>query len=182
MVIVARKLAKLSPRTVATLKTPGRHSDGGGLYLVVDSSGAKRWVFIYRWKRPGEKGPGRLREMGLGSFTGVPLEKARKKAVEARGLLADRKDPIAERKRQGDCRTFGTMADEVIAMREGTLQNEKSKARWRRALETYASMGLTVDPTRDSTFTALAGDSEFVRVARHLKRNAEPVARARAVQ
>ncbi len=94
---MARELAKLSPRAAATLKTPGRHSDGGGLYLVIDASGAKRWVFLYRWKRLGAKGAGRLREMGLGSFTGVSLEKARKEAVEARGLLADRKDPIAER-------------------------------------------------------------------------------------
>lgn len=136
---MARQLAKLSPRAVATLKTPGRHSDGGGLYLVIDASGAKRWVFLYRWKRPGEKGAGRLREMGLGSFTGVSLEKARKKAVEARGLLADRKDPIAERNSHRACPTFGEMADEVIAMRERALTNDKSKARWRRALETYAA-------------------------------------------
>ncbi len=136
---MARELAKLSPRTVATLKTPGRHGDGGGLYLVVDQSGARRWVFIYRWKRPGEKGAGRLREMGLGPFNAVPLERARKKAAEARGLLADRKDPIAERNSHRDCPTFGALADEVVALREGSLQNEKSKARWKRALETYAA-------------------------------------------
>ena len=136
---MARELAKLSPRGVATLKTPGRHSDGGGLYLVVDASGAKRWIFLYRWKRPGEKGAGRLSEMGLGSFTGVSLEKARKKAIEARGILADRKDPITERNSKRECPTFGAMADEVIAMRAGALRNEKSKARWKRALETYAA-------------------------------------------
>jgi hypothetical protein len=29
---------------------PGRHADGDGLYLIVDSSGAKRWQFLFRWR------------------------------------------------------------------------------------------------------------------------------------
>ena len=62
-----RGINKLAPLRILTIKEPGRHSDGGGLYLVVDKSGAKRWVFIYRWKdHLGQKGSGRLREMGLG--------------------------------------------------------------------------------------------------------------------
>ena len=43
---MARQLNRLSARTVATVKKPGRHADGGGLYLVVDKSGAKRCVFL----------------------------------------------------------------------------------------------------------------------------------------
>lgn len=46
---MAKRLAnRLSARTVATLSKPGRHADGAGLYLVVDTSGAKRWVYLYR--------------------------------------------------------------------------------------------------------------------------------------
>ena len=41
---------KLSARKVETLTEPGRRSDGRNLYLVVDPSGAKRWVFMFRWK------------------------------------------------------------------------------------------------------------------------------------
>ena len=59
---------------------PGRHADGEGLYLLVEGGGAKRWVFLFRWKAPGEKGPGKLREMGLGGLSAVSLADAREKA------------------------------------------------------------------------------------------------------
>ena len=74
---MARAINKLNELAVARLKDPGRHSDGGGLYLVVDKGGAKRWVFLFRWE-------GRLKEMGLGGLTAVSLVKAREKAAAAR--------------------------------------------------------------------------------------------------
>lgn len=74
---VVKKINRLSARKVATLAKPGRHSDGGGLYLKVDQGGAKRWVFL--WVRNG-----RQREAGLGSVNAVPLAKAREKAAEMR--------------------------------------------------------------------------------------------------
>jgi integrase len=135
---MARQLAKLSPKKVATVTTAGRHSDGGGLYLVVDASGAKRWSFLFRWRRPGDRGPGRLREMGLGSLNAVSIEKARKKAAAARELLSDGKDPIEARKSDRPVPTFATMADELIATRAGHIESDKSMARLRRALDVYA--------------------------------------------
>ena len=39
---MARQVNKLSARSVATLTKPGRHSDGGGLYLVVQRGGSRR--------------------------------------------------------------------------------------------------------------------------------------------
>ena len=50
---------RLSARAVATLKTLGRHADGGNLYLYVSSTGNRSWVFM--WSRNG-----RQREMDLG--------------------------------------------------------------------------------------------------------------------
>ena len=140
-----RQIAKLSPRGVETLKTPGRHSDGAGLYLIVDppgpsgEAGAKRWVFIYRFKRSGRPGAGRLREMGLGSFTKTSLAKARLKAAEARELLGDGIDPIEARRHLAAVPTFGELADHMVALREKDLRNEKSRYRWRRALEVHAA-------------------------------------------
>ena len=61
---MARQVSKLSARTVATLTKPGRHSDGGGLYLVIERSGSKRWAFLFRQN-------GRLREMGLGGASSI---------------------------------------------------------------------------------------------------------------
>src|SRR4029078_12757027 len=97
---MARKLNRLSARTVATLKRPGRHADGGGLYLVVDKSGAKRWVFLFRVGGP-------LKEMGLGGLTGVNLAAARGLSEWCRSTLAAGKNPIEARKAAGRVPTFG---------------------------------------------------------------------------
>ncbi|HEY8032042.1 MAG TPA: Arm DNA-binding domain-containing protein, partial [Methylocella sp.] len=68
----------MTARTVATAK-PGRHGDGGGLYLVVRPSGAGQWVF--RFTSPSTK---RVTEAGLGSADTVSLAEARILAFEAR--------------------------------------------------------------------------------------------------
>ncbi len=68
---MARQLHTLSARTVATLTKPGRHSDGGGLYLNITASGARSWVFM--WKADGKR-----REMGLSPLRDVPLAKPAK--------------------------------------------------------------------------------------------------------
>jgi Arm DNA-binding domain len=79
---MARTINRLSPRFVNTAKKPGRHADGGNLYLIVDKGGAKRWMLLYRWR-------GRRREMGLGGASAVSVAKARELAGKYRALLAD---------------------------------------------------------------------------------------------
>jgi hypothetical protein len=83
---VAQTLNRLSARGVTTIKQPGLHADGGGLYLRVDAKGAKRWVFVFR------RGAKRT-EMGLGSVTGVDLVEARGLAKKARGWVGKGLDP-----------------------------------------------------------------------------------------
>ena len=91
---------------------PGRHSDGDGLYLVVDPSGAKRWLFLFRWG-------GKLKEMGLGGLGSVSLAEAREKATEARRVLGSGKNPIEQRRAAQTASdtgaTFGTFADSIVA-------------------------------------------------------------------
>src|ERR687894_326386 len=95
---MARTLNRLSARSVATLKKPGRHADGGGLYLSISPDGSRRrWVFLFRWKAPGESGPGKLREMGLGSASTVTLAQARELATRARAIQAGGRNPLEER-------------------------------------------------------------------------------------
>jgi hypothetical protein len=114
-----RESNRLDPLTVKSLTAipkPGRHADGAGLYLVVEPNGSARWSFIFRWRDgKGHKGPGRLREMGLGSATTVPLRRARERATAARELLSDGKDPIAARRTAEGVPTFGELADELVA-------------------------------------------------------------------
>jgi Arm DNA-binding domain len=65
-----RTLNRLKPLAVEKAKTPGRHADGGGLYLTVKPGPRKSWAFIYR---RGAK----VTELGLGSTSAVPLVDAR---------------------------------------------------------------------------------------------------------
>lgn len=135
-----RALNKLSPRKVATISEPGRHSDGGNLYLVVGPGASKRWAFIYRWR-------GKQREMGLGSVLRVSLAHARRKAAECRALLGDHVDPITHFGRARDVPLFGTFADEIIADLAPQWRNPKTPDQWRSTLQNDAAalLGLPVD-------------------------------------
>ncbi|MGF9760635.1 integrase arm-type DNA-binding domain-containing protein [Microvirga sp. 0TCS3.31] len=129
---MARQLHTLSARTVATLTKPGRHSDGGGLYLNITASGARSWVFM--WKTDGKR-----REMGLGALRDVPLAKARERAAEVRQKLADGLDPIAARDNKPKVMTFGEAADALIESMSSSWRNEKHRAQWTMTLTAYCA-------------------------------------------
>lgn len=139
---MTRPLKRLSARTVETLKTPGRHADGEGLYLQVDPSGAKRWVFVFQWK-------GSRKEMGLGPTSLVSLAEAREEKQSARKLVRNGLNPIDERRR---CRaleespTFGTFAEKWIAENETGWRNAKHRQQWRNSLFTYAAALWDIPP------------------------------------
>lgn len=71
---------------------PGKHCDGNGLYLVVDDSGAKRWLLrtVVRGKR---------RDIGLGGLRLVGLAEARELAAQLRKVARNGGDPLAERQK-----------------------------------------------------------------------------------
>lgn len=135
---MARTLNRLSARAVGTLKKPGRHADGGGLYLSISPDGSRRrWVFIFRWREHGEIGPGKLREMGLGSASTVSLATAREFAAQARSQLATGRNPLALREQEVKVPTFGEFADQVVAALETGWRNPKHRDQWRMTLTTY---------------------------------------------
>jgi integrase len=129
---MARTLDRLNPRTVATISKPGRHADGGGLYLSVGPGEARRWVFLFRWR-------GRLKEMGLGGLNSVGLSKARTKAADARGLLADGINPLDAKRAEAEVPTFGDMADTLVKSLGPQWRNEKHKAQWDTTLTVHAA-------------------------------------------
>ena len=135
---MAIALNRLNARQVQTIKEPGRHADGGGLYLVVDKSGARRWVFLFRWKATRtEPGTGKLREMGLGSAISVSLAAAREAAARVREQLAAGVDPIAASRNAraaASVPTFGEVAEAHIAAMAPAWRNAKHTAQWRSTL------------------------------------------------
>jgi integrase len=153
-------LHKLSARCVATESKAGRHSDGGGLYLVVSPSGSRKWLFIYR-------SAGKQREMGLGSAAGagsVSLADARAQAADCRAVLARGGDPIEARREQAGpasgpkVPTFGAFADQYIAAHRSSWRNEKHVGQWQTTLSTYAEpiRGKLVDEvTREDVLAIL---------------------------
>ena len=103
-----RMLERLSARQVATISKPGRHADGGNLYLSVSAEGWRRWTFLYR-----ERGTGKLREMGLGPAigpkrAGLSLADARRKAAQARQMLYNDTDPLEAKKAAREAADPGT--------------------------------------------------------------------------
>lgn len=118
---------------MATIKNAGRHADGGGLYLVVDKSGAKRWAFLYRREK-------KLKEMGLGGLNSVSLARARELAGEARSIIAEGGDPInARRAIVQTSLTFGQASDELIEAIGPGFRNAKHLAQWKMTLTHYAA-------------------------------------------
>lgn len=92
--------------------------DGGGLYLEIMASGAKKWRMKYRQANKKEN------LLSFGDYPAVSLVDARAEREKAKQLLADGKDPAIEReiKRQTAIEaqeaTFETIATEWLAIKE----------------------------------------------------------------
>jgi integrase len=131
---MARGERILSARTVASLVAPGRHSDGGGLYLYIGEDGRRRWIYRYPWK-------GKTREMGLGSASAVGLKEARDARDKWRAVLKGGVDPITERNASNQALlvpTFRDCSEKLIEAKAKGWKSAKHKAQWTSTLETHA--------------------------------------------
>ncbi len=122
---MAGKLHRLTVKEVQAFHEPGRYADGINLYLQVSPSGAKSWLFMYRFA-------GRQREMGLGSASAgaVTLHEARERAAETRKQVKAGVDPLEARKAAGTAAkaasiTFGAFAEEYVKLQRPEWKNEK---------------------------------------------------------
>lgn len=132
---MAREVNRLTVTQVKTLRAPGRHADGNGLYLVVDPAGGRRWVLFYQ-------SAGKRREMGLGSVADVTLAEAREAARQAKALARSGSDPIEARKAAAVAivliPTLGRAADVLITDLTPGWRSPKTAAHWRRSLQIHA--------------------------------------------
>src|SRR5262249_38871926 len=78
---------RLTVAEVRSITKPGRHRDGAGLFLNVDTTGAKRWGLIVETR-------GRRHELGgIGPYPDITLAEAREKAFEIRKRVRLGVDP-----------------------------------------------------------------------------------------
>lgn len=118
------------------MKEPGRHSDGGGLYLRITTGGARSWVFM-------SAVGGKRVEIGLGAASAVGLAAARTLAAEMREAVALGNDPRAvlapkELVEAVPVATFSSFAEDYIASVEGGWKNPVHRQQWRNSLRDHA--------------------------------------------
>ncbi len=110
----------------------GRYSDGNGLYLHVDPSGARRWVQRLMVR-------GRSRALGLGSYRLVSLAEARERALANRKLARAGGDPtVAGRRCSPGVPTFEEAAARVVDVHSGAWRKgSKTAGQWRASFRDY---------------------------------------------
>ena len=93
---------KLTARQVDTSKAkdkPYKLSDGGGLYLLVNSNGSRYWRLKYRIA-------GKEKLLALGVYPDVSLADARQKRSEAKKILSAGGDPGQEKLEEKQARVL----------------------------------------------------------------------------
>lgn len=131
---MARTTSRLTSKGALALKEPGLYADGDGLYLRIDQTGARRWVWIFHFHR-------KRREMGLGSLERVGLGDARKAAEVARRVLAGGLDPIEARRLAlvpPASRTFSAVAADLMDTLEPSWRSPKQRGQWEASLTQHA--------------------------------------------
>lgn len=84
---------KLNDTFLRGIKASGKtqkHTDGGGMYLLVSPTGGKLWRLDYRFE-------GKRKTLSLGAYPAISLKDARQRREEAREHLAKNIDPCAHK-------------------------------------------------------------------------------------
>jgi integrase len=106
---LATPLTDIQPRTAKKKDKPYKLTDGGGLYLLVNTDGARYWRMDYRF------GDAR-RTLAFGKYPDVTLAEAREKRAAARKLLEQDIDPSqAKRVEQAARKTAAANTFEAVA-------------------------------------------------------------------
>jgi integrase len=146
---MVQKINRLSARGLPGITKPGRHADGGNLYLFISPNGGRRWTFLFRWR-------GKPTEIGLGSARDVTLARARELATAARARLAEGLDPRSVRNTAADGKTFGDVADSLFESMESSWRNSKHRQQWQNTLRDHANALRAVPVSEITTDDVLA--------------------------
>ena len=123
-------MGKLTAAAVKAASKPGRLGDGGTLYLNIARGGTKSWVQRITID-------GRRHDIGLGGWPVVSLASARRRAAENRSVVADGRNPLAERRRS-TVPTFRQAATRTLEALKPRWRNRKHAVSWMQTLERHA--------------------------------------------
>jgi len=118
-------------RALAGSSKPVKHSDSGGLHLLVTPQGSKLWRLAYRFG-------GKQKTLAFGAYPGVSLAEARERRDQAKKLLAAGSDPAEQARLDKLARqlarenSFAAIADEFLekVTKEGLAAITLKKKRW----------------------------------------------------
>lgn len=123
----------LTDAKLRNLTTPGKHADGGGLYLHITQAGGRYWRLKYRFA-------GKEKLLALGVYPEVSLKEARERRAVARQALGRGDDPGELRKAarakvmHEAANTLKAVADDWLAHQAGRW-DPVTLARTRASLE-----------------------------------------------
>lgn len=140
-----KRAKELSAVEVKRLTKPGTHAVGGvaGLALQVTASGARSWIFRYRFKT-------QRREMGLGPFPDVPLATARGYAREARAQIWQDIDPISARREAAmSAMSFETATERYYTEKAVEFRSDLHRKQWLASLQRHVLPTMGSKPVSD---------------------------------
>ncbi len=124
-------MPKLNASKVQTAKT-GKHHDGDGLYLVVNSKGNRSWLLRGTLN-------GKRRAWGLGSARNIALADVREIAADYRKKIRAGINPTEARKlATSSIPTFAEAAQKTYEAKRDGWKNSKHSQQWINTLQTYA--------------------------------------------
>ena len=124
----------LTDSKLRSLNHPGKHFDGGGMYLEVTVAGGRYWRLKYRFA-------GKEKRLAFGVYPEVTLKEARARRDEARKLLDNGADPGAMKQAQkAQARTDSENTFETVA--RDWIPYAASHARSRQWTESHRARSL----------------------------------------
>jgi integrase len=151
----------LTDAKLRKLATPGKHFDGGGLYLEVTASGARYWRLKYRFG-------GKEKRLALGVYPAVSLADAREGREAARKALAAGNDPGELRKAE-KARVIHETANTLEAVTRDWLQHQSPRWEPITARRTLASLATDVFPALGQKPLASIRPGEVMAVVRRIE-------------
>jgi integrase len=135
------RLTDSAARNAAAAEKPQKLSDGAGLYLLVEPSGAKYWRMAYRFA-------GKQRLLALGVYPDATLKAARIAATEAREKLRNGIDPNELRRlrkatqQESLSNSFSAIAHEWFAKQKPAwAETHCTKVKWMLEKNLFPRMG-----------------------------------------